>query len=553
MGALVHPGVASLARRRPRHRLDRRLARRGADHGARRRRRARAGHPRGRPSLRAGQPRRARQPARPRHHRRRARGRAAPRARATTSSSPSRRTRTAPASPACSRASSTARPRRGSATTASSCSGCRPTTSTRRPSAPSTPRSRRCSPTSRPGSPRSRTCCSSPASSRSATTSTQLRARIAEEPWKTALVARLARRRSRGRVRALRGQRRLRARHRRAREATTSTPTIMTLVEFGFARGPRLPRAISSRSSELRDAAVEHGYATPRLVDGTLDRALVAERALSMLAADWRAAADAARQRAPPAYAIAPPPSRSGKTARSPKRVAEWRAQDREPDDSIARAALAESLADAGDARRRALHRAPAPDARRRGRSLRRALAAAPGTRRRRRRDARARVRRRAARSVAAADGARRGARARRRGRPRTITPPASGCGARWPRRSRCTCRTTARLRRARSSPGSSTGRACAPSRWRRWSRTSPSTASYWRGACAATRRPAIKRGSRRAREDLSAALATTSRCAFARAASGPRRRSSVSRRAWLGRSACAPRASPAEGRRRSP
>ena len=178
---------AARARRRPRHRLDRRLARRGADHGARRRRRARAGHPRGRAPLRAGQPRRARQPEGPRHHRRRARGRRhharALRPHLLRAVEPVSRRHRQPVHarvlPGRLVAPRRRRPLRAVAAGLQR----------RRADHPHHLRHarRRCSPTSRPGLPRSRTSCSSPASDRSSYDVAKLRARIAEEPWQTAL------------------------------------------------------------------------------------------------------------------------------------------------------------------------------------------------------------------------------------------------------------------------------------------------------------------------------------------------------------------------------
>jgi len=121
----------------------------------------------------------------------------------------------------------------------------------------------------------------------------------------------------------------------------------MTRVEFGFARGLGF-RTHQFEVSELRDAASEHGFGAPRLVDGTLDRALMDERAIAMMAADWHA---------PPTPPDDAPAGLKQRTTAVQKwedgdlaeAAAAWRAQTREPDDSIALAAVAESLADDGD------------------------------------------------------------------------------------------------------------------------------------------------------------------------------------------------------------
>ncbi|MGZ3425315.1 MAG: spermidine synthase, partial [Polyangia bacterium] len=175
----------------------------------------------------------------------------------------------------------------------------------------------------------------------------KLRARIAEEPWHTAL-SRVWRADDLEAVFARYVANADFARGLAALEGNHLNTDDMTLVEFGFARGLGF-RTHQFEVAELRSAAVEHGFGEPRLVDGTLDRAIVAERALSMAGADWRAPA------APPANA---PPGLQHRGSAIEKwedgafteALAEWRAQDREPEDSIELAMLAESLADAGDA-----------------------------------------------------------------------------------------------------------------------------------------------------------------------------------------------------------
>jgi len=118
-------------------------------------------------------------------------------------------------------------------------------------------------------------------------------------------------------------------------------------VEFGFARGLGF-RAHQFEVTDLRGVATRHGFAAPALQNGALDRALVAERAIGMMAADWR----------PPTTPPDAPAALKHRSAAVQRwqdgdfadAIAEWRAQDREPDDSMTLAAVAESLADAGDA-----------------------------------------------------------------------------------------------------------------------------------------------------------------------------------------------------------
>ena len=175
----------------------------------------------------------------------------------------------------------------------------------------------------------------------------RLRARIGEEPWKTAL-SRVWRADDLEGVFARFVANAGFARGIAALEGDRLNTDDMTLVEFGFARGLGF-RSHQFEVSELRDAADDRGYATPHLVNGTLDRALIGERAIAMFAADWRT---------PPSDSDTPAPLRHRTTAIEKwedgsfaDAVAEWRAQARQPDDSMALAALADSYADAGDAR----------------------------------------------------------------------------------------------------------------------------------------------------------------------------------------------------------
>jgi spermidine synthase len=175
----------------------------------------------------------------------------------------------------------------------------------------------------------------------------KLRARITEEPWRTAL-SRVWRADDLEAVFARYVANAGFARDLATLEGNNLNTDDMTLVEFGFARGLGF-RSHQFEVAELRQAAQEHGYGAPTLVNGTIDRARVAERAVPMLAADWRTpltpSADApagARHRA-----NAVDKWEDGAFADA---LVEWRAQERQPDDSIARAMLAESLADAGDA-----------------------------------------------------------------------------------------------------------------------------------------------------------------------------------------------------------
>ena len=367
------PRRAPRARRRPRHRLDRRLARRGADDGARRRRRARAGHPRRGAPLRAGQPRRPRQPARPRHHRRRARGRRhharALRSHLLRAVEPVPRRHRQPV-----HARVLPRRRRAArATTASSCSGCRPTTSTRRPSAPST---RRLSSVF----PEVETWITEESDLLliASQAAAHLRRRAAARAHRRGAVedgagARLARRRSRGGVRALRRQRRLRPRI-AARRGRSPQHRRLHARRVRLRARPRLPpppvrRRASCASPPPSTATRRRASSTARSIARSSPSARVpmARRRLP-------ARADAAAARRAHAAARRSAAVQQWEDGDFADAVAEWREQDREPDDSIARAALAESLADGGE-RRRAVHRRAAPGARGRGRSLRRAPA----------------------------------------------------------------------------------------------------------------------------------------------------------------------------------
>ncbi len=180
----------------------------------------------------------------------------------------------------------------------------------------------------------------------------RLRARIGEEPWKTAL-ARVWRADDLEAVFARYVANAGFARDLATLEGDQLNTDDMTLVEFGFARGLGF-RARQFEVSELRDAAEDRGYDKPQLRNGVLDRALVAERSIAMFAADWRPPPPPASDPQSPAAAgvrhraAAIEKWQDGSFAEA---VAEWRAQSREPDDSMALAALADSYADAGDAR----------------------------------------------------------------------------------------------------------------------------------------------------------------------------------------------------------
>ncbi|MCA1662700.1 MAG: fused MFS/spermidine synthase, partial [Myxococcales bacterium] len=173
----------------------------------------------------------------------------------------------------------------------------------------------------------------------------KLRARIGEEPWKTAL----------SRVWRADDLEAVFARYVANADFARSIAAVAgdrlntddrTRVEFGFARGLGVRRN-QFDVSELRDAAVAHGYAVPHLVDGTLDQLTVEERALSMAGADFRPTPPPP-PRASPAFRHRSAAVQHWEDAEFVEAVAEWRAQNREPDDSIERAALAESLADGG-------------------------------------------------------------------------------------------------------------------------------------------------------------------------------------------------------------
>jgi hypothetical protein len=175
-----------------------------------------------------------------------------------------------------------------------------------------------------------------------------MRARIGREPWKTAL-SRVWRADDLEAVFARYVANAGFARGLAPLEGDRLNTDDMTLVEFGFARGLGF-RPHQFDVSELRDAATERGYGGPRLAGGTLDPALLAERSIAMSAADWRTPST------PPASAPAGLKHRAAAIERwedgsFSEVLSEWHAQDREPDDSIELGALAESLADAGDAR----------------------------------------------------------------------------------------------------------------------------------------------------------------------------------------------------------
>lgn len=174
----------------------------------------------------------------------------------------------------------------------------------------------------------------------------QMRARIAQEPWKTALSrvwrgddleAVFARYIANGKL--TRTLARL--------EADQLNTDDKTLVEFGFARGLGF-RTRQFETVELRTAAHQHGFDQPTLANANLDAAKIPIRRITMLAADWRP---------PPSLTSVPADLRHRGTAVEKwedgawaEALAEWRAQPAEPSDSIELAALAESLAEAGDA-----------------------------------------------------------------------------------------------------------------------------------------------------------------------------------------------------------
>jgi spermidine synthase len=175
----------------------------------------------------------------------------------------------------------------------------------------------------------------------------RLRARIAEEPWKSAL-ARVWRADDLEAVFARYVANAGFARAIAALEGDRLNTDDMTRVEFGFARGLGF-RAREFDVAELRAAATEHGYAAPRLTGGTLDPAVVAERVVPMLGADWHPAPDAP-DGALPGLDLRGDAVESWQEGAFADALASWRGQAREPEDSIALGAVAESLAAAGDA-----------------------------------------------------------------------------------------------------------------------------------------------------------------------------------------------------------
>jgi spermidine synthase len=174
----------------------------------------------------------------------------------------------------------------------------------------------------------------------------RMRARITEEPWRTAL-SRVWRADDLEAVFARFVANAGLARDIAALEGNQLNTDDMTLVEFGFARGLGY-RTHQFEVAELRNAALEHGNGEPRLINGALSRALLLERAVPMLGADWRPPP------APPVHSL--PGLRHRGTAverwqeaNFADALVEWRAQPGEPQDSIELAMLAESLADAGN------------------------------------------------------------------------------------------------------------------------------------------------------------------------------------------------------------
>jgi hypothetical protein len=175
----------------------------------------------------------------------------------------------------------------------------------------------------------------------------RLRKRITEEPWRTAL-SRVWRADDLEAVFARYVANAELARTVARLEGPNLNTDDLTLVEFGFARGLGF-RSRQFDVSELRSTARDKGWAQPLLEHGALDWKRVTEGTVAMLAADWRA---------PPALPVDASAALRHRAATVDKwedgsfaeALAEWRAQPDEPRDSITTAALAESLADAGDA-----------------------------------------------------------------------------------------------------------------------------------------------------------------------------------------------------------
>ena len=175
----------------------------------------------------------------------------------------------------------------------------------------------------------------------------RLRARIAQEPWKTAL-ARVWRADDLegvfARYVANAGLARSLARLERGRLNTDDR----TRVEFGFARGLGF-RTHQFEVSELRAAAHAHGFDVPPLFDGTIDWTLVPDRRVSMMAADWRPPAppddDASGALGHRAAAV-----EKWEDGAFAEALTEWRAQPEAPGDSIALGVVAAGWAEAGDA-----------------------------------------------------------------------------------------------------------------------------------------------------------------------------------------------------------
>jgi hypothetical protein len=175
----------------------------------------------------------------------------------------------------------------------------------------------------------------------------RLRARIAEEPWRTAL-ARV------WRVEDLEG---VFARYVASADLARAVARLegdrlntddMTRVEFGFARGLGF-RDHQFEVAELRTVAAQQGFGHPLLEHGTLDRARLDDRAVAMQAAHGSAPLDLAPE-APAALRHRSEAIEHWKDGDLAEALAAWRIQPDEPTDSIALAVLSESLADVGDA-----------------------------------------------------------------------------------------------------------------------------------------------------------------------------------------------------------
>jgi hypothetical protein len=174
----------------------------------------------------------------------------------------------------------------------------------------------------------------------------RLRARIAEEPWRSALHNVWRSDDLEGVfARFLAGSGLARAIARA--EGDHLNTDDRTRVEFGFARGLGL-RKHEFELAELKQAAHSLGVDRPPLQNGSIDFAALPDRRLSASAADWYSP-DPAPPDAPPDFAHRVAAFDHWIDGELGEALAEWRRQPAEPADSMQLALVGETLAEAGD------------------------------------------------------------------------------------------------------------------------------------------------------------------------------------------------------------